>query len=111
MGAFEWLTGRSEYSYLGMNEIYETCAQPVGAVNGSYARLANGVYFLDEEGNDLFGNFFVDKIKNRRDGTITVISTPDPESYQRDVDKVAQIWFFVQEYEVLEGQGVSLTLS
>lgn len=102
--------GYAPASYWAENGQLIVEMKPVGAVNGAYARLCNGVYFLDAEGNDLFGSFFVDKIKNRRDGTITVISTPDPEAYQRDVDKVAQIWFFVQEYEVLEGQGVTLSL-
>ena len=52
----------------------------------------------------------MDKIKNRSDGTITVISTPSAESYARDVDKVARIWFFVQQYELLEGQKAVIRL-
>ena len=84
--------------------------QPVGAVNAWYARLGNGVYFLDSQGNELFDNIFVRKIKNRSDGTITVISTPTEASYQRDVDKVAQLWFFVPEYELLEGRKAVIRL-
>ena len=30
MGAFEFLREQNEYALLGMNEVYETCAQPVG---------------------------------------------------------------------------------
>lgn len=85
--------------------------QPVGAVNAWYARLGNGVCFLDSQGNELFDQIFVRKIKNRSDGTITVISTPTEESYQRDVDKVAQLWFFVQEYELLEGRKTVIRLN
>ena len=85
--------------------------QPVGAVNAWYARLGNGVYFLDSQGNELFDDIFVRKIKNRSDGTITVISTPTEASYQRDVDRVAQIWFFVQKYELLEGRKVVIQLN
>ena len=84
--------------------------QPVGAVNAWYARLLNGVYFQDAEGEELFEDVWVDKIKNRSDGTITVISTPSAESYDRDVDKVARIWFFVQQYELLEGQKTVIRL-
>lgn len=102
--------GYAPASYRAENGQLIVEMKPVGAANGAYARLCNGVYFLDAQGNQLFEDVFVDKIKNRRDGTITVISTPDPESYQRDVDKVAQIWFFVQEYEVLEGQAVRISL-
>ena len=50
------------------------------------------------------------KIKNRSDGTITVISTPSAESYARDVDKVAQIWFFVQQYELEMEKAVKISL-
>ncbi|WP_130868761.1 DUF4179 domain-containing protein [Intestinimonas massiliensis (ex Afouda et al. 2020)] len=84
--------------------------QPVGAVNAWYARLLNGVYFRDSQGNELFDDIFVKKIKNRSDGTITVISMPTEASYQRDVDKVAQIWFFVQKYELLEGRKAVIRL-
>lgn len=84
--------------------------QPVGAVNSWYARLLNGVYFQDDQGEELFEDVWVDKIKNRSDGTITVISTPSAESYARDVDKVARIWFFVQQYELLEGQKAVIRL-
>lgn len=84
--------------------------QPVGAVNAWYARLLNGVYFQDAQGEDLFEDVWVEKIKNRSDGTITVISTPSAESYARDVDKVAQICFFVQQYKLLEGQKAVIRL-
>ena len=84
--------------------------QPVGAVNAWYARLLNGVYFQNAQGEDLFEDVWVEKIKNRSDGTITVISTPSAASYARDVDKVAQIWFFVQQYELLEGQKAVIRL-
>ena len=102
--------GYAPASYRAENGQLIVEMKPVGAANGAYARLGNGVYFLDGEGNELFEDIYVDKIKNRSDGTITVISTPDPESYRRDVDKVAQIWFFVQEYEVLEDQAVRIPL-
>lgn len=84
--------------------------QPVGAVNAWYARMLNGVYFRDSQGNELFDDISVRKIKNRSDGTITVISTPTEDSYQRDVNKVAQIWFFVQKYELLEGRKAVIRL-
>ena len=85
--------------------------QPVGAVTGYYARILNGVYFLDEDGNDLFRNTSVQKFKNRQDGTISVVMTPDAESFQEDIGKVAQIWFFVHQYEPLEDQTVSIPLT
>lgn len=84
--------------------------QPVGAVNAWYARLGNGVYFRDAQGEELFEDVWVKKIKNRSDGTITVISTPSAESYVRDVDKVAQIWFFVQQYELEMEKAVKISL-
>lgn len=84
--------------------------RPVGAATGEYAMLGNGVYFLDEQGNPLFEDIFVEKFKNRSDGTITVVMTPSAGSYARDVEKVARIWFFVQRYEVQEGQRVSIPL-
>ena len=31
MGVFEFLREQNEYAMLGMNEVYEACAQPVGA--------------------------------------------------------------------------------
>ena len=62
------------------------------------------------QGNPLFEDIFVEKFKNRSDGTITVVMTPSAGSYARDVEKVARIWFFVQRYEVQEGQRVSIPL-
>ena len=103
--------GYAPASYRAENGQLIVEMKPVGAANGAYARLGNGVYFLDGEGNDLFEDIYVDKIKNRSDGTITVVSTPDPESYRRDVDKVDAIWFFVNEYELLEGQKAEIPLA
>lgn len=84
--------------------------KPVGAVNGTYANLGNGVYFLDAAGEDLFQSCTVEKFKDRTDGTITVVCTPEAEDYEENVDKVAAIWFFVQRYEVLEEDGVCIPL-
>lgn len=84
--------------------------KPVGATTWGYAWLGNGVYFLDAEGNGLFEDVKVEKYKDRSDGTITVVCTPSRESFQADVDKVAQIWHFVQRYDLLEGQAVSIPL-
>lgn len=103
--------GYAPASYTAQNGQLIVEMEPVGAANGEYARLGNGVYFLDAEGNELFEDTWVEKYKDRSDGTITVVMTPSPESYARDVDKVAQIWFFVQQYDVLEGQAVSIPLS
>ena len=36
--------------------------------------------------------------------------TPSAESCVRDADKVTQFWFFVQRYDVLEGQTVHIPL-
>lgn len=85
--------------------------QPVGAATGYYARILNGVSFLDEDGNDLFRSTSVQKFKNRQDGTITVVMTPDAESFREDIEKVAQIWFFVHQYELLEDQTVLIPLA
>lgn len=85
--------------------------KPLGAVTGDYARTGNGVYFLDADGNRLFERMSVQKFKNRADGTITVVQTPSAGSFQRDVDKVAQIWFFVNQYELLEAQTVKIPLN
>lgn len=84
--------------------------QPVGAVTGHYAGIANGVSFLDEDGEGLFRNSSVQKFKNRQDGTISAVMTPDAESFREDIEKVAQIWFFVHQYELLEDQTVSIPL-
>ena len=76
-----------------------------------YARILNGVSFLDADGNDLFRSKSVQKFKNRQDGTITVVMTPDAESFREDIERVAQIWFFVYQYELLENQTVSIPLT
>lgn len=102
--------GYAPASYSAKNGQLIVEMQPVGAVNGWYARLGNGVYFLDAQGNQLFEDVWVEKYKDRSDGTITVVMTPSAESYARDVDKVAQVQFFVQQYEVLEGKTVSIPL-
>ena len=56
MGVFEFLQGQNEYAMLGMNEVYEACARPVGASvtaeNGdafTVDRVAD-VYKRQEEG-------------------------------------------------------------
>lgn len=103
--------GYAPASYtVGNGQIIVTM-QPVGAVTGYYARLLNGVYFLDENGNDLFRSTSVQKFKNRQDGTISVVMTPDAESFREDIEKVAQIWFFVHQYELLEDQTVLIPLA
>lgn len=85
--------------------------KPVGAATNYYAMIGNGVYFLDKDGNELFSDIHVKKYKDRSDGTITVVSTPGGDSFRKDADKVAQISFFVHQYELLPGQAVRIPLS
>lgn len=82
--------------------------KPVEAVTADYPALSNGVYFLDKDGNELFRRSITEKFKNRLDGTITVVTVVDPEEFQRDVDKVATIWFFEYEYSLLKDRAVTL---
>lgn len=86
--------------------------KPVGATNNSFSRIINALtpHLMDAEGNDLFDDVRVEQYKDRSDGAITVVMTPSAESYVRDADKVTQFWFFVQRYDVLEGQTVHIPL-
>lgn len=85
--------------------------QPVGPVTDYYARIGNGVYFQDEEGNDLFSNMSIQKFKNRSDGAITVVMTPDAISFQEDINKVAKIWFHTHPCKLMEDWKVSVPLA
>ena len=86
--------------------------KPVGATNNSFSRIINALtpHLMDAEGNDLFDDVRVERYKDRSDGAITVVMTPSAESCVRDADKVTQFWFFVQRYDVLEGQTVHIPL-
>ena len=92
----------------GLEEYFDTNE----AVNSIYADLGNGVYFRDENGEQLFRDCVVkvEKFKDRTDGTITVVTIPKAADYEAYADQVAAIEFIVVGYRVLEGSGVRVPL-
>ncbi len=85
--------------------------QPVGAVSAEEAALLNGVYFLDKDGNELFRKAATEKFKNRQTGVITVIETVrDPVELAENVGKVDALWFFVEDYSLLEDKAVTIPI-
>lgn len=84
--------------------------QPVGAVSAKEASLGNGVTFLDKDGNEVFDRTFIEKIKDRQTGVITVVTTVEDEDFAEKVDKVDALWFFAEDYHLLEEKAVTIPI-
>lgn len=83
--------------------------KPIGPVTTNYSSIGNGVCFLDKDGNELFDRCSVEKFKDRSTGTITVVTTiEDPKDFAANVDKVAALWFFTDDYTLLENKAVTI---
>lgn len=85
--------------------------QPVGAVSAAEASLLNGVYFLDKDGNEVFDRHSTAKFKDRRTGVITVVTTVEDEDFAERVKKVDALWFFAEDYHLLEDKAVTIPIS
>lgn len=103
--------GYAPASYRAQNNRLIVEMAPVGAASATYPALLNGVYFLDKDGNELFQHgSSTAKFKNRATGAITVVTTVEPEDFAANADKVDALWFFVQDYTLLEPQAVDVSL-
>ncbi len=103
--------GYAPASYQAKNNRLIVEMAPVGAASATYPALCNGVYFLDKDGNELFRHgSSTAKFKNRATGAITVVTTVEPEDFAANADKVDALWFFAQDYTLLEDQAVDISL-
>lgn len=84
--------------------------QPVGAVSAVEAAKANGVVFLDKDGNEVDLDGSEAKFKNRSTGVITVVTTVENPDFAQRIDQIAGFWFFVEDYYLLEDRAVSVPL-
>lgn len=84
--------------------------QPMGAVSAAEASLLNGVYFLDKDGNEVFDHTSTAKFKNRQTGIITVVTTVEDADFAEKVGRVEALWFFVEDYHLLENKAVTIPI-
>lgn len=86
--------------------------KPIGPSTSHYSSIGNGVNFLDKDGNDPFqSTASIEKFKDRATGIITVVVTfQDLEDFEANVDKVTALWFFANDYTLLEEQAVTIPL-
>jgi len=84
--------------------------QPVGAVSATEAAIGNGVYFLDKDGNEVFDYTSTAKFKDRQTGVITVVTTVGDEDFTEKVKNVDALWFFAEDYYLLEDKAVTIPI-